>query len=639
VSRRFLTIAFAACLFLLILSAKWATFDRFGSPMPDWDQWDAEGDELLVPWLQNAPFLPHLFHPQNEHRVILTKLQNLTLTLLNGQWDARVEAAANAVLHALVGAALWVFGRRHLTAAWHAPLFVIVFALFGLPFAWQNVLGGFHSQQYWLVGLSLAAMATLPFARAWSGAWWLGAFSAILVLGSMGSVLLAAAVVLALISWRCLRGEVRLRDAGPTLGLAAVIVAFGLITRLEVPWHDHMKAKTVSAFLLSAVHSLQWPWRDHDWLAAVLWLPWVIAGGWVMAWPRAAQPAEAAGNAALRTGQIIAALGGWVLVQVAATAYARGGDAGYPASRYMDTLAFGAAANALALGWLLTLPAPRRLGRVLPGAIALAWVPALGLGLNGLIREVLGADLVGAKTYYVNAERNLRRYLATNDPKHLASPDIPYPSAESLVERLANPTLRALMPVPLRTPLRLAPATTNGNSVFLENDARRTDPKRPPRLGLSATTPALDFTTSWGSFAANGEGARATGEWQSRPVTVTRRDGWLRFETAGHLGEPGVALELRDAATGAVLEKVIPSKVSGDSWRSADVPNPGVPFVVVARDQDPARWFAFSGPVEMGPLSYWAWQANKHGRLLFFLTAGVTVLLGAVTLLPARRQG
>ena len=29
------------CLFLVIVAAKWATFDRFGSPMPDWDQWDA----------------------------------------------------------------------------------------------------------------------------------------------------------------------------------------------------------------------------------------------------------------------------------------------------------------------------------------------------------------------------------------------------------------------------------------------------------------------------------------------------------------------------------------------------------------------------------------------------------------------
>jgi hypothetical protein len=31
------TFVLGACLFLLIIGAKWATFDRYGSPMPDWD--------------------------------------------------------------------------------------------------------------------------------------------------------------------------------------------------------------------------------------------------------------------------------------------------------------------------------------------------------------------------------------------------------------------------------------------------------------------------------------------------------------------------------------------------------------------------------------------------------------------------
>ena len=53
------------------------TFDRYGSPMPDWDQWDAEAMELLVPWFTGDHFVAHLFHPHNEHRILLTKLQNL----------------------------------------------------------------------------------------------------------------------------------------------------------------------------------------------------------------------------------------------------------------------------------------------------------------------------------------------------------------------------------------------------------------------------------------------------------------------------------------------------------------------------------------------------------------------------------
>ena len=50
---RFANAAFAVCLFLLILGTKWATFDRYGSPMPDWDQWDAEGP-LYRAWLAGS---------------------------------------------------------------------------------------------------------------------------------------------------------------------------------------------------------------------------------------------------------------------------------------------------------------------------------------------------------------------------------------------------------------------------------------------------------------------------------------------------------------------------------------------------------------------------------------------------------
>ena len=130
-----LTAAYATLLFLIIVGAKWAQFDRFGSPMPDWDQWDAEGFELLGPWLDRDNFISHLFHHHNEHRVVLTKLQNLALVIGGGQWDARVEAAVNALLHTALAVAFWIAGRRWLASFCHAPLFLVTLALFALPLA------------------------------------------------------------------------------------------------------------------------------------------------------------------------------------------------------------------------------------------------------------------------------------------------------------------------------------------------------------------------------------------------------------------------------------------------------------------------------------------------------------------------
>lgn len=629
-SKKVLTAALAGCLFALIVGAKWATFDRFGSPMPDWDQWDAEASELLIPWFQNDNFIQHLFHPHNEHRIILTKLQNLALTLLNGQWDSRLEAVTNALLHAALGVAFWLLGRRSTAPRWHAPLFVLTFLLFGLPVAWQNVLGGFHSQQYWLLGLSFLALAWLPLSRLGSAAWWAGLAAATLVLGSMGSGLVAAATAMVILALRIWQREITLREGAPTIALGGALVLFGLLTRGIAEHHAGLRAQSVYDFVFTAVHSLQWPLRHADWAALIMWAPWSL-----LAWThvrRGATPLR-------RSSWLVFGLGLWTLVQIAATAYARGIGADYPAPRYQDTLAFGAMANALALAWLFTAAASPFSVRGRRGlqALALLWIAGLGFGLYQNLAQAFSWDLPEAKRYYLAAEANVRRYLVTGDLAELDSPDLSYPSIEGLTERLDHPIVRALLPVPLRTPLpmtRAAPSPGGNPGAFLENDL---PPRReiwPLQHGLSFDTPALDGARTWGSFSQGG--AAATGEWRSEPLAPSPH-AWLKFETAGHVGEPGVTLELRDARTDTWLATVRPTRVPRDSWRAAYVRTPAVPFVVVARDTDSQRWLAFSPPVEMAALSHAAWRATKQGLLIVWIALGSSLALGAAAWLQTRR--
>ncbi|MBL9213602.1 MAG: hypothetical protein JNL92_24265 [Opitutaceae bacterium] len=635
--KRVLSAAFAVCLFLLIVGGKWATFDRYGSAMPDWDQWDAEALELLIPWFENENFIRHLVHPHNEHRVIMTKLQNLALVLLNGQWDSRLEAATNALLHAGLAVGFWLVGRRVMAARWQVPLFVLLAALFGLPVAWQNVLGGFHSQQYWLAGLSFAAIVSVPFARTGSMAWWGGLLAAVLALGTMASGFIAAAVVLVVLGWRWWRRALTWRETWPTWVLMAACVAVGLLTRVEVEWHRDLKAKTVHDFVFTIVHSLQWPWREKHWAAVLLWLPWA-AVAWGVG--RTALRRSRSGSAGVPVGRTsyaagaarapreetalaILALGLWVLVQLVATAYARGRGADYPASRYMDTLTFGAAVNVLALGWLLSAAWPATRTRLAVYGLGLAWTLTLSMGLYNLLAHTVRWELADAKKYYLKAESNMRRYLASNDPKELARPEIPFPSAEGLIERLARPSLRQLMAAPLRAPLPLVAATGN-NAGFLENDARLDDSETPPRRGLSPATAPLDALLTWGSFGP--DGLAGQGVWQSQPLTS--RFPWLKFETAGDVGPPynhAVSLALHDAATGVKVAEVFPTRRPHDTWRAAYVRTPEKPFVVVATDRSAGGWVAFSGPVEMGGASYWAWRATKHGLLIVYV-AGMAAL-------------
>ena len=618
------TIAFAACLFAVVVGLKWATFDRFGSAMPDWDQWDAEALNLLAPWFEHDHFAAHLFQPHNEHRVVITKLQNLTLTLLNGQWDARLEAVANALLHGALAVALWLLGRRRFASFTHAPLWLLSAALFGLPLAWQNILGGFHSQQYWLLVTSFAAVVVLPFARPWSAAWWAGIGAATLALFTMGSGLLAAAVVLVMLGFQWLRGETKLRAAWPTLIWCVILVAAGALTRVEVEYHAQLKAKTAHDFFFSLVHSLQWPVPSgFDALAGLLWLPWLIAAWCVFTARR---------GAASVAGQILVGLGGWVLVQLVATAYARGAGADFPASRYMDTLTFGAMVNGLTLAWLfsgsLTLPRWR-----LAIVLAAAWVLTLGFGLRHLLDTNLNHELPDARRYYDKAETHMRGYLATDDPAQLAFPDIPYPSAGGIIERLARPSVRALMAAVIRAPLAVKPAAPG---PFLENRASALSLDRAPHLGLSPATGPLASAPTWGSFDPV-TGLAATGEWRSAPVS-SPLGAWLKFETAGQPGESAlIALELRDAKSDTLLATVRPTRIPGDTWRAAYVRAPRIPFVIVARDRDSARWLAFSAPVEMGHLSWLAWRATQHGLLIAQVAGIFAVMLFALTLVFSPR--
>ncbi|MFM9081420.1 MAG: hypothetical protein ACKOTE_15045 [Opitutaceae bacterium] len=447
----------------------------------------------------------------------------------------------------------------------------------------------------------------------------------------MGSGLLASAAVLIVIGWRLARREETWRGAWPTLLLCAVLVAAGLALRVEVEWHAHMKAKSAQDIALSLLHSLQWPWRGQPWAAVVLWLPWALA-----AWRVAVSPS---GSASGRDsgGILVTTLGGWVVLQLLATAYARGAGGDYPASRYMDTLAFGVAVNGLALAWLARgSSASANPKRFTTPALVAVWTLTLGIGIHIFLRDIVVHELKGAREYYDKAEGHLRRYLATNDPAFLAHPDIPYPSAQGIIDYLSNPALRGMLPAPVPPPRELE--IEGGTGVFERNRAIGFNLVHPPQLGLSSRTPPLDYTSTWGSHTA-ATGLKAAGEWRSKSLPAPGpKIRWLRFETAGNLGEPGISLQLRSAADDRLLAEVKPSRVPGDAWRTAFVPAPGEAYRLVALDHDPSRWLAFSGPAEMGGLSYLAREATRHAPLIFGVTAGATALLAAVALL-ARRRG
>jgi hypothetical protein len=136
--------------------------------------------------------------------------------------------------------------------------------------------------------------------------------------------------------------------------------------------------------------------------------------------------------------------------------------------------------------------------------------------------------------------------------------------------------------------------------------------------------PPLPNAVTWGSFGTNG--SAGLGSWESDPVPALN-GGWLKFEVAGQVGATGLSLEIRDAATRRVLAEMRPAEQPGNSWRAAYVRAPASPFIITARDDDPAGWLAFSEPAEMGMLSYIAWNAVQNGLPLAEIAAGCGIIL------------
>jgi hypothetical protein len=471
--------------------------------------------------------------------------------------------------------------------------------------SWQNLLGGFHSQQVFLLGLSLAALLWLLDSPAWTARWWIGSTLAALAIFSMGSGFLAAAIVFGAAAVDGFRYRLW-RERLPTLVVSALIIIAGWKLRVEVPGHEPLKAHSVREFVISFWRACQWPTRSFVMFAVVAWTPWA----WLVTriWR--------AGRGASERERVVAAAGAWVLLQYAAAAYARGAggtaDAGWPANRYMDTEALGLIVNAVALVYFFTLPIHRaaRWGGLASAAL---WAGLLAHGLGDHLPQSY-RDLPTLAREMRRDELVTRAYLASNDPALLKREEIlPYPGADGFAYRIASPAIRALMP---GLGAHTAPARAGHaheqffcKDITLHAQPPLDTPKRPgERDGLSPATPPLEYRTTWGSF-----GAKTPSDWESEPLTAPR-GGWLKFEVAGDTDAASVSLQLIDARTRRPVADIRPSKPSHDTWRAAYVRAPERPFVVSARVTDPARWLAFSQPVEMTDVSHATWVLDQKRR-------------------------
>lgn len=580
-------------LFGVIFFCKLWVIKSWSSSVPFWDQWDAEGLYLLNAWKEGTLRWSDFFSAHNEHRILLTRVTALLLTTLNGQWDPRMEMVYNAAVHALFAVLVWIWLLPRLTRPWHFIVTSFAIALAAAPpHSWQNVINGFHSQQYYLIAFGLIGIDSTLRGRPLSAQWWCGVTSLILGIFSMGTGFFAAAVVLA----GCFlkeRGVINvIRRHTVTLVTCALLTLLGVLLRQVHPGHEGLVAQSFRDFFLTFWRALQWPlmttWLPFGLLA---YLPWLALA--VTAWRKRGEKNVHPKDLVLVTTGI------WQLLQIAALAYARGAGGPWPGPRYVDTIVTGILVNFLsALVYCTHYAQPGAVLRRIGQLAFVVWCAGIIVGLSSTIRWAVQNDGPWLKNYFAEMEHSVRLYLGTGDAAWLHGPQIPYPDAAILEERLKLKSLVALLPTAVR-PARIP----------IEEKSIGFSPS-----GLSPKTHPLVSAPTWGSY----QSVEQPSEWLSRPITPPP-SGFLKFELAGDAPSGGPTLELWSEDLKSRIAVITPSKPLQSTWRATYVPTPNQPFRIVAKDNTPGAWMAFSAPVEMPTGSYWTYRLIQHAPLAFWL--------------------
>ena len=578
---------------LLIFGGKLWLVDVAGSDLPSWDAWDAEGEVVLRPWLEGWMGMKEIFHPHNEHRVVITKLFALGLFTIDGQWDGFVETVAAAVVHTLAALLLLQFGRRWLKGPWLIAYASLLVLLFTLPFSWENSIFGFQSTFYFLLLFSLLHISLTLDSDRFTTRWALGQVAGLLSLLTMASGFFSAVAILLVLAHRVLRERRWSAQQMVTVALCLGLTVAGWLMKFEVAGHIPLRAHSVGQFVTAVLQLLAWPGSALFPWALVLFVPTIIFVVRCVR-QRATSPEDA-----LQLGLVA-----WILLQCVATAIARGGSGAVLSPRYLDMLSVNVAMGLV----FLVREIPERFRLWLVSLWLIAVVAGLTQQSRMMWRDFVGPNIPRQQVQ----EGHVRDFLRTRDGAHLLNKpwgDVPYPVGSVLLERLTPPVIQEIMPPSVR------------RSVPISNGAPT---EVPPTLSAPLRPVALS------TWALPPDSQRF--EWRSSPQPPTTLP-VLRFRIAGDLGDPERHGRLVvKSADGEV--PVIPETAPGNTWKTVNVFRPAGEWWIEATAPDPGAWFALTEPVEVSRLR-WAVEKMLKFHLLFIL-AGVA-LLAAGGVLELRR--
>jgi hypothetical protein len=448
-AKRLALLTFAA-VFLLVTGTRLSLLKDYSSPLPLWDEWEADALYLLIPLRGGFLDWQALFIPQAEHRIVLTRLITLVGTLLNGEWDPRLAMTLSA---AFFGTAIALCAALIIrpTSWFSFSLVALITLAAALPFDPSNLFWGGQSQMYALTLLAICPLAIAAFHQPDTFTWLAAAAAGIASLGTMGSGIVAPALGCVLCAWRWFREPHQRRGLAGSSVIFGVVTAIGLLASAASRRHSVHYAASLTEFWRAFESYGAWPLPSGTLSLLAVWSPWILHG-FLLLRRRHASPLD----------WFAAGLGAWALVSTAGLAFARPDLAAHLDPRHFTALFVNFLAPCISTAALWHADLRRS------ALISTAAVATLAIGLVRI--EQRGFEATRQQLSWHEArDAIVLPFLWTGDRQLLQDlpPDgrCPYWNSALLAHYLDSPLLQPVLPFKLRKALAERPASEPPASI------------------------------------------------------------------------------------------------------------------------------------------------------------------------------
>jgi hypothetical protein len=320
---------YSLSLFIFVFLSQYLIIDFYGVNIPYMDQWDAEA-ELYIRYLNNTLSLSFLIEPHNEHRILLTRIFNLVLFILNDGWNPKLNMHFQSILVSLISLLLYKFltksskDKIYLFCQW-----LIILSAFSSFYYFENILWSFQNQFYWMLLLLLLVFIIYQSQ--------LNTFklSLICLLAFLGIFTIASGVLISLFSLIILtyfNFTNRIRKKYKLfIYILVLITLIGFLFQVKVEEHSILKSHDFSEFITGILIILGWPNAYFNFLFIPVTLLFMLSNFRFLG--RIFYSKSLFIN---KKELLILFLLGWVLLQILSISYGRA-RAGVLSSRYLIT--------------------------------------------------------------------------------------------------------------------------------------------------------------------------------------------------------------------------------------------------------------------------------------------------------------